>query len=78
MMKEFSDLKAENINLKSRIVNLEKSSFGGSQHSRRGTIEIDGIPNNVGEEPDKLEGAVIKILKSIDVSCNQDDIEAVQ
>ena len=76
-MKEFSDLKAENINLKSRIVNLEKSSFGDSQHSRRGTIEIDGIPNNVGEEPEKLEGAVIKILKSIDVSCNPDDIEAV-
>ena len=77
MMKEFSDLKAENVNLKSRIVNLEKSSFGDSQHSRGGTIEIDGIPNNVGEEPEKLEGAVIKILKSIDVSCNQDDIEAV-
>ena len=77
MMKEFSDLKAENINLKSRIVNLEKSSFCDSQHSRRGTIEIDGIPHNVGEEPEKLEGAVIKILKSIDVSCNQDDIEAV-
>ena len=27
MMKEFSDLKAENINLKSRIVNLETSSI---------------------------------------------------
>ena len=56
---------------------MKHLQFGNSQHSKRGTIEIDGIPNNVGEEHEKLEGAVIKILKSIDVSCNQDDIEAV-
>ena len=63
--------------LKSKIIDLEKSVHNGLQHNRKWNVEIEGIPNNVGDDPKQLEDAAIKILRAINVSIVEKDIEAI-
>ena len=62
---------------KSQIEDLERSSHGGIQHTRGWNIEIDGIPDAVGDERDNLEKAVIKIIRGIGVEVGENEIESV-
>ncbi len=62
--------------LKQKLINLEKSSHGGLQHTRGWNIEIDGIPPAVGDERSDLETAVIALMHGIGVELTERDIEA--
>ncbi len=62
--------------LKHKLINLEKSSHGGLQHTRGWNIEIDGIPSEVGDERNDLEVAVISLVRGIGVEILESDIEA--
>ena len=63
--------------LKGKIEYLEKSAFHNEQHGRKWNIEIDGIPINIGDDRLQLEKAVLELLRSINVKCQPEDIEAV-
>ena len=58
------------------IIRLEKDLHRGLQHNRKWNIEIDGIPDEVGDEIDDLEAAVVKICVAIGVPITAADIEA--
>ena len=60
-----------------RIVSLEKSCHRGLQHGRSFDIEIDGIPVNIGDEPDQLEAAALKIFTAINVEVLEYDIDTI-
>ena len=40
-------------------------------------MEIDGIPKNVGNDPEQLEDAAIKIFKAINVNIEQYNIDTI-
>ena len=63
--------------LMQKVTNLEIDAYDGLQHSRKSNVEIDGIPNAIGEEPDNLELAAKKILSAIGVTVGEKDIEAI-
>ena len=60
-----------------KMIHLERTVNGGLQHGRKWNIELDGIPNEVGDEPTDLENAVVKILTGMNVFCEADDIQAI-
>ena len=67
---------AKNVNdqLLLRIEHLERQSNASAQYSRRECLEISGLPSDVKDED--LEGKVIEILSTIDVTVNPSQIEA--
>ena len=67
----------ELLSAKNHIVYLEKAVHSGLQHGRKWNIEVDGIPNNIGEDPKQLELAALEILNAINVECESEDIEAI-
>lgn len=62
---------------KNRIRNLERSSHAGLQHRRGWNVEVDGIPSNVGDEPDQLQDAFLKIINAINVRATATDIDTI-
>ena len=60
-----------------KIVSLEKECHRGLQHGRGFNVEIDGIPKDVGDEPDELEDAALTIFAAIDVNLNDYDIDTI-
>ena len=60
-----------------KIVSLEKDCHRGLQHGRGFNIEIDGIPKDVGDEPEELEEAALKIFSAIGVDINDYDIDTI-
>ena len=60
-----------------RIVSLEKSCHRGLQHSRSFDLEIDGIPVNIGDEPEQLEEAALKIFHALNVDVLPYDIDTI-
>ncbi len=62
---------------KNRIQNLERSSHAGLQHRRGWNVEVDGIPSNVGDEPDQLQDAFLKIINAINVRATAIDIDSI-
>ena len=69
-----NDLEIVNNRLVKRVINMERSHWQGVQYSRRNNLEFVGIPADVSQE--ELEGSVIKILRSIEVEVQPEDIEA--
>ena len=63
--------------LRGKIISLEKTLHGNLQHERLAQIEIDGVPNNIGDKKEDLEVAILSILGGINVACTSKDIEAV-
>ena len=61
--------------IEKRVIELEKSHYSSLQYSRRDTIEIDGIPEEV--EANELESEVMKIIAKVGVNVNGDDFHAV-
>ena len=84
---ELFDLKNENQKLKdvlnSKIeeldafklvfVQLERSTYGGLQHSRKYNLEVDGFPVGCRD----LRGAAVSLFNAMDVECDEDDIEVI-
>ena len=60
-----------------KIVSLEKECHRGLQHGRGFNVEIDGIPKNIGDDPDQLEAAALKIFAAINVDVNDYDIDTI-
>ena len=60
-----------------RIVSLEKSCHQGLQHNRAWNLEVDGIPANIGDDPDQLEDAVLQIFNAINVDVTEGDIDTI-
>lgn len=74
------ELKAQRELIKERedqIVRLERACHSGLQHNRGWNVEIDGIPSNIGEDPDQLEKTVLHICNKINVMADQYDIDTV-
>ena len=59
-----------------KIIRLEKDLYTSLQHNRKWNVEIDGIPNDVGDEIANLEEAVVKICVAIGVPITSNEIEA--
>ena len=57
-----------------RIVDLERNLHAVEQYSRRECVEITGINDSISDSA--LQREVINILQSINVSCNDVDVEA--
>ena len=62
---------------KKRFVALERSCHAGGQHGRGWNVEFDGIPVNVGDSPEQLEDAILKILFSINVDIEDYEIDRI-
>jgi hypothetical protein len=56
---------------------MEYACHRSQQNSRKFNVEFDGIPTEVGDEPEKLEEAVLKLLGKMDVPCESQDIDAI-
>ena len=63
--------------LKTKFARLEKDVYKGHQHGRLWNLEIEGIPNNIGDEPSQLEEAALAIFEAINVRCDAENIEAI-
>ena len=57
-----------------RIEKLERDSYASQQYSRRDTIEIVGMPENVTNE--SLEAKSIEIMKAIGANPSPQNIQA--
>ena len=66
--------KAVNESLKNRIITLERQCWSNAQYSRRETLEIPGIPENIGDG--ELEGKVLTVLSKLDVNIDPANVEA--
>lgn len=63
--------------VETKLSSLERSSHGGLQHTRGWNIEVDGIPEVIGDERKDLKSAVITLLNGIGVDIGEGNIEAV-
>jgi chromosome segregation ATPase len=63
--------------LQHKLASVEFSCHRSQQNSRKFNLEIDGLPMEIGDEPDKLEEVAIKIFAKMDVRCEPKDIEAI-
>ena len=63
--------------LSNKLINLEKDSYRGLQHGREWNVEIDGIPANIGDQPQQLQTAVVTLLTAINVPIDAADIDTV-
>ena len=66
--------KAVNESLKNRIITLERQCWSNAQYSRRETLEISGIPENIDDG--ELEGKVLTVLSKLDVNIDPANVEA--
>ena len=62
---------------RSRMVALERAVYRNMQHGREWNVEIDGIPVNVGDEPNQLQEAALKIFNAINVPVQKGHIDAI-
>ena len=66
--------KAVNESLRNQIITLERQCWSNAQYSRRETLEISGIPENIDEG--ELEGKVLTVLSKLDVNIDPENVEA--
>ena len=60
-----------------KIVRLEKECHRGLQHGRGWNIEIDGIPRQVGDDPEDLRNAFLAICETFNIDVHDIDIETI-
>jgi hypothetical protein len=72
-------LRLENtiVALQQKLASVEYACHRSQQNSRKHNVEFDGVPTEVGDEPAKLEEAIIKLLAKMDVPCEPADIDAI-
>ena len=74
-LQEDNKMLKEKVNmLESKVSDLETNCNSLEQYGRRNNLELSGIPDSV--EDKDLEKTVIKIFEKIDVTVNDNDIEA--
>ena len=61
--------KAVNESLRNQILTLERQCWSNAQYSRRKTLEICGIPENIDDG--ELEGKVLSVLSKLDANMMQ-------
>ena len=66
--------KAVNESLRNQILTLERQCWSNAQYSRRETLEISGIPENIDDG--ELEGKVLTVLSKLDVNIDPANVEA--
>ena len=66
--------KAVNESLRNQIITLERQCWSNAQYSRRKTLEISGIPENIDDG--ELEGKVLTVLSKLDVNIDRANVEA--
>ena len=66
--------KAVNESLRNQILTLERQCWSNAQYSRRETLEISGIPENI--DNGELEGKVLTVLSKLDVNIDPANVEA--
>ena len=66
--------KAVNESLRNQIITLERQCWSNAQYSRRETLEISGIPENIDDG--ELEGKVLTVLSKLDVNIDPANVEA--
>ena len=74
------ELDAANVVIKdqaARILSLEKQCHRGLQHGRGWNVEIDGIPKEVGDDPENLRHAVLELFSAFYISVQDIDIETI-
>ncbi len=71
------DTKEEGDLLAAKVIELEKSSYNSQQHQRGWNVEIDGIPVNIGDEPEQLEKAAIELFSAINVQIRPSAIDTI-
>ena len=71
---KLSVTKQGNSLLSRRLVNMERQCWAEAQHSRRGCLDIIGIPNEV--ETDVLEEKVVNIYEKLGCNIPSNRIEA--
>ena len=71
---KLSVTKQGNSLLSRRLVNMERQCWAEAQHSRRGCLDIIGIPNEV--EADVLEEKVVNIYEKLGCNIPSNRIEA--
>ena len=65
--------KSANSNLCKKITTLERQCWVINQYSRRGCLEISGIPENI--ENKDLENLTFQIFEKIDISVDPENVE---
>ena len=75
--KRFKDAVATIDIQKKKIVSLEKSCHRGLQHGRGFNVEIDGLPVNIGDDPEQLEEAALKLFSAINVDIEDYEIDTI-
>ena len=66
--------KAVNESLRNQIITLERQCWSNAQYSRRETLEISGILENIDDG--ELEGKVLNVLSKLDVNIDPANVEA--
>ena len=75
-----NELNATKVLLEAQIkkfIRLERSSEACQQHGRGWNVEIDGIPANVGDDPEQIQQAVLKLFEAINVDIEDYEIDTV-
>ena len=65
---------AVNESLTNQIFTLERQCSSNAQYSRRETLEISGIPENIDDG--ELKGNVLTVLSKLDVNIDPANVEA--
>ena len=71
---ELATTKVVNEQFKNQIVKLERRCWSNAQYSKRETLEISGIPENIDDA--ELEGKVLTVLSKLDVNIDPANVEA--
>ena len=71
---ELATIKVVNELFKNQIVTLERQCWSNAQYSKRETLEISGIPENIDDG--ELEGKVLTVLSKLDVNIDPANVEA--
>ena len=65
--------KAVNESLRNQILRLERQCWSNAQYSKRETLEISGVPENI--DNDELEGKVLTVLSKLDINIDPTNVE---
>ena len=71
---DLSITKAVNESLRNQILTLERQCRSNAQYSKRKTLEISVIPENI--DNGELEGKVLTVLSKLDVNIDPANVEA--
>ena len=71
---ELATIKVVNELFKNQIVTLERQCWSNAQYSKRETLEISGIPENIDDG--ELEGKVLTVLSKLNINIDPANVEA--